>query len=322
MNANLSSFRLSNTSMTLLLEHIKQMNKTSIVTRECRNAILIFIYSLIIIVSIVGNLLVCKVIFANRVMTTTDKLIINLALSDLLMTVLNIPFNIVRFVLENWPFGETVCVLVPFIQSVSVHTSSITMMFIAIERYKSIFNFANRKCVSFPKILFLIWLASCLLSVPHGLFMRVVDKSPDLKTEKLLRCQVIYPEPRQEFRQKLTLFAFISQYVTPMLLTCICYSRISLFLWGRKIVGTVPECRRLSIMKAKIKRIKMLITVVLVFAICWLPLNVFHILTDFDLILYSSELFFTTHCFAMSSVWYVLSFKYILNIIDMKTIGS
>ena len=135
---------------------------------------------------------------------------------EILMTVLNIPFNIVRFVLDNWPFGDVLCVVVPFSQSLSVHCSSFTMMFIAIERYKSVFNFSNRNCFSYRKILVIIWMISCVLSVPHGVFMRVVEKSLGKESEKIVRCQVIYPEPKHQFRQRLTVFTFLSQYIVPI----------------------------------------------------------------------------------------------------------
>ena len=249
------------------------------------NLFLIIIYSLIIIVSFVGNFWVCKVMFGkkgNKSMTTTDILIINLAIGDLLMTLLNIPFNIARFVLDNWPFGETLCVLVPFTQSMSVHCSSITMMFIAIERYKSICHnkHLNDTCfcelLPFGRILSIIWLSSALFSIPHALYHRVI--AMEEKTE-IISCLVVYPEPKQEFRQLLTLLAFLSQYVIPISLTCVCYLRIICFLWRKKFVGTLSEIQRISLTRRKRQRINMLFMVVLVFAICWLPLNVFHLLT-------------------------------------------
>jgi len=48
----------------------------------------------------------------------------------------------------------------------------------------------------------------------------------------------------------------------------------------------------------------MLIVVCAVFAICWLPLNICHIITDFGLGNYSSITFMICHWIAMSSVCY------------------
>ncbi len=52
-----------------------------------RNALIITCYSLIILVSLTGNLLVCRVAFGTREMrTTTNLLIASLACSDIVMT--------------------------------------------------------------------------------------------------------------------------------------------------------------------------------------------------------------------------------------------
>ena len=296
-----------------LLKTLATMNETSVVAERATNLLLISSYALIFIVSLVGNVVVCRMMFGRRRMsplTVTNLLILNLAVSDLLMTVINIPSNIARFVLDDWPFGNVMCVLVPFTQSLSVHCSSITMMFIAIERYKSIVRnkHLNDSCfcrmVPFGRILSIIWILSGLLSIPHCIYHKQVTTVLDQKL-RLTRCLVEYPKPDQEFRQILTMVAFLTQYTVPILLTSICYLKISCYLCGRKPVGNMSEAQRIILTRQKRQRINMLITVVLVFAFSWLPLNVFHLLADFEVIEYSSLLFFITHWLAMSSVWLV-----------------
>ena len=86
-----------------------------------KNIAIIILYSLIFIISICGNSLVCYVIFSRRQMrTVTNYYIANLSLSDLLMTLINIPFNTARLLLTDWPFGQILCKCVPFIQACSV----------------------------------------------------------------------------------------------------------------------------------------------------------------------------------------------------------
>ena len=295
----------------LLLEYLKKSEESENdyeVKDTIMYLLLIFSYSLIFFVSSIGNTFVCKVIFERETsLTLTDTLIGNLAISDLLMTLVNIPFNIFRFVLDNWPFGQTLCILVPFIQSMSVHCSSITMMFIAIERYRilgphlhttHIFGLSHRKFLVLTVLL--IWLLSALFSLPHGMYNKVVEYN---KFRDLIRCRVTYPEPTDVFRRRLTIISFLSQYLIPVLLTRLCYLRIALFLWQRKIIGVISENQRITIVSLNRRRIKMLALVVTVFAICWLPLNIYHLLTDFDVINYSFYMFFLTHWFAMSSIW-------------------
>lgn len=89
--------------------------------KATRNVIIIGFYCSIVLVSLFGNLLVCYVIFKKkRMRTETNILMANLTVSDLMMTVINIPFNIARILLDEWPFGSALCMFVPLVQVTSV----------------------------------------------------------------------------------------------------------------------------------------------------------------------------------------------------------
>lgn len=79
-----------------------------------QNYLISGLYALIVLVSFFGNLLVVFVCLKN--ITKTNALILSLSTSDLLMTVFNIPFNVVRLLKEDWPFGRFMCISVPFVQ--------------------------------------------------------------------------------------------------------------------------------------------------------------------------------------------------------------
>lgn len=60
-------------------------------------ALLIVAYSFIIVFSLFGNVLVCHVIFKNqRMHSATSLFIVNLAVADIMITLLNTPFTLVR----------------------------------------------------------------------------------------------------------------------------------------------------------------------------------------------------------------------------------
>ncbi|KAF8792107.1 putative G-protein coupled receptor 83 like protein [Argiope bruennichi] len=104
-----------------------------------RDSIIIAFYSLIILISIFGNLLVCNIVARSAKMrSSTYVFIANLALSDFMMTVLNIPFNVARILLNDWPFGSFMCSFVPLVQVTSVYVSTFTMTCIAVDRYRII----------------------------------------------------------------------------------------------------------------------------------------------------------------------------------------
>lgn len=76
-------------------------------------------YFIIIIISFFGNLLVCRICLKKY--TKTNSLILSLSISDLLMTVFNIPFNFFRIANFSWPFGQPMCFIVNFVQYLVVY---------------------------------------------------------------------------------------------------------------------------------------------------------------------------------------------------------
>lgn len=86
------------------------------------------IFSFIGVLGFVGNLSVIVVVASNLQMrSTTNTLIISLAIADLLFIVTCVPFTAVAYAIPVWPFGsmwckvyKTVCVLLNLFGS--VHT--------------------------------------------------------------------------------------------------------------------------------------------------------------------------------------------------------
>lgn len=75
------------------------------------------LYSLIFILSVVGNLLVIITLIQNkRMRTVTNVFLLNLSMSDLLLAVFCMPFTIIPVMLKNFIFGATVCVLIRYLQ--------------------------------------------------------------------------------------------------------------------------------------------------------------------------------------------------------------
>ncbi|KAF3687666.1 putative G-protein coupled receptor 83 Glucocorticoid-induced receptor Precursor [Channa argus] len=98
-------------------------------------ALLVAAYSLIIVISLFGNTLVCHVVVKNkRTQSATSLFIMNLAVADIFITVLNTPFTLVRFVNSTWVFGRTMCHISRFVQYCSLHVSTLTLTAIALDR--------------------------------------------------------------------------------------------------------------------------------------------------------------------------------------------
>lgn len=143
-----------------------------------RTAIIATAYALVMAISLFGNLLVCYVVFRHRRLqrSITYTFLVNVALSDLLMTCLNIPFSVSRVLLDHWPFGQFLCSLVPFVQVMSVYVSSLTMAAIAVDRYRVILTPLKRRLRP-PHgliIMAILWILASMAALPYALYSEVV----------------------------------------------------------------------------------------------------------------------------------------------------
>lgn len=94
------------------------------------------IFGIIAIVGFFGNALVVTVVVANsRMRSTTNLLIVNLALADLLFIVFCVPFTASDYALLFWPFGEVWCKIVQYLVIVTANASIYTLVLMSLDRY-------------------------------------------------------------------------------------------------------------------------------------------------------------------------------------------
>jgi hypothetical protein len=83
-------------------------------------SIKICVYSLVILLSVIGNILIILVVAKNkRMRTTTNYYIVNLAASDLLVTLSCTWVNLVNDLSEGWILGSFFCKVNSFAQGKS-----------------------------------------------------------------------------------------------------------------------------------------------------------------------------------------------------------
>ncbi|KAK4887295.1 hypothetical protein RN001_003566 [Aquatica leii] len=74
----------------------------------------------------------------KRMRTITNLFLLNLAVSDLLLGVLCMPFTLVGALLRDFIFGAFMCKLLPYLQACSVSVGVWTLVAISVERYYAI----------------------------------------------------------------------------------------------------------------------------------------------------------------------------------------
>ncbi|MCL4162490.1 UNVERIFIED_CONTAM: hypothetical protein GTU68_006884, partial [Idotea baltica] len=93
-------------------------------------------YGIIFTIGLIGNLLVVFIVIRNPNMRTiTNIFITNLAISDILMCLVAIPFTPYALYMENWTLSSSLCKILPMTMGVSVYVSTLTSTAIAADRY-------------------------------------------------------------------------------------------------------------------------------------------------------------------------------------------
>lgn len=103
------------------------------------SVILASILSVSAFCTVVGNSMVLMVIIRHRGMRTrTNLFLLNLAVADLLVGLLVMPFSITTLVQNRWVFGEMMCLLNGWMNSFCLVSAFHTLMYISIHKYFSI----------------------------------------------------------------------------------------------------------------------------------------------------------------------------------------
>ncbi|XP_061171809.1 G-protein coupled receptor 83-like [Saccostrea echinata] len=258
------------------------------------------------VVTLVCNIVVCYVVGKNKKMrTVTNVFIVNMSVSDLILIFLNVPLNIARHVSQEWALGDFLCYMLNFSLMLSTYVSTFTLTAIALDRHQVLlYPLQPRitKRISFV-IIFAIWFLSILLALPYGFFTKVAETN--FIFAKLRRCTTVFPQPAEKWEQALTISTAVLQFFLPVGVIAIAYIRVIQKLWLRTHLGVVTETQRRMEIQKKRKTIKLLVAVVIVFTVCWAPINFYHLLTDLHpnriAFKYSSAAFFVCHWIAIAS---------------------
>ncbi|KAK2876038.1 hypothetical protein Q8A67_020134 [Cirrhinus molitorella] len=251
----------------------------------------VVMYVIIFVLALVGNSLVVYIVVRKRAMrTATNIFICSLAVSDLLITFFCIPFTLLQNISSEWLGGVLVCKTVPFVQTTAIVTGILTMTCIAIERYQGIVYPLKMKRQYTPKraykMLGLVWIAAVMVGSPMLFVQQLEVKYDFLYDHHHVCCQERWHSLLH--RQVYTTFIMVALFLLPLAAMLFLYSRIGVELWIRKRVGdssvlSTMNHREINKISRKKKRaVKMMITIVLLFTICWAPFHIVHMLFEYN----------------------------------------
>ncbi|XP_008295795.1 neuropeptide Y receptor type 4 isoform X2 [Stegastes partitus] len=281
-------------------------------------ACLVVWYSITMVLGLVGNIgLICIIARRREKANVTSIFICNLSFSDIVVCVFCLPFTVIYTLMDHWVFGSLLCRLVPFIQCVSVTVSVLSLVFIALERHQLIINPSGWK-PSVPQayvVVVVIWILACFTSSPFLAFQLltnepyanvILPQSPlhhQASPQAYVTCVEHWPS--HQHRVAYTTWLLLFQYCGPLLLVLLCYVRVFVRLRHRKDMldrARTTENQRMT----HSRRINiMLVALITAFALCWLPLTIFNVVSDWNQealpICHHNLLFSLCHLLAMSS---------------------
>ncbi|XP_052266982.1 allatostatin-A receptor-like [Dreissena polymorpha] len=241
------------------------------------------IFGLIFVLGLIGNSLVIFVILKHEQMrNTTNILILNLAIADLCFIIFCVPFTATGYVFTQWPFGTAWCKIVHYTIYVCAYASFYTLVLMSFDRYLAVVHpissMSYRTKWNTLRIIIALWVIILGGHVPL-LFQNDVisyEYNNELRTTCLNEETIFEPYSAKVFYG--TFFVF--GYAVPLSLICILYG----FMLKRLLYGAVPGgSKRAEKIRSKKRVTKMVVIVVVIFALCWLPLQIVFMIKHFGM---------------------------------------
>ncbi|NXI39597.1 NMUR2 protein, partial [Galbula dea] len=236
------------------------------------------VYTLIFVVGVVGNSLVCLVILKHQNMKTpTNYYLFSLAVSDLLVLLFGMPLEVYEM-WSNYPFlfGPVGCYLKTALFETVCFASILSVTTVSVERYIAILHPFRAKLKSTRKralrTIVVLWVLSVLFALPntgtHGIMLQYFPNGTLVPGSAT--CTVVMPMWIYNCIVQITSLLF---YVLPMGVISVLYYLMGLRLKGDKSLEV--EEMTVNVQRPSRKSVtKMLFVLVMVFAVCWAPFHV------------------------------------------------
>ncbi|XP_064609634.1 cholecystokinin receptor type A-like [Liolophura sinensis] len=199
------------------------------IPRDLSGEVRIPLYTIIFLLAVVGNSLVIVALVQNkRMRTVTNVFLLNLSVSDLLLAVFCMPFTLIPVLLKNFIFGATMCVLIRYLQGVSVAVSCFTLVALSLERYYAICQpLTSRSWQTLShsyKAIGVCWGLGIAIMSPIALYTRL-----HALTNGRFACKEVWKD--HVWEKVYTVLLDIFLLVLPLLIMSVCYGSIMNTLW-------------------------------------------------------------------------------------------
>ena len=284
-------------------------------------------YCVIMLLSLLGNTAVITIVVKNKHMrTTTNYLIANMAVSDLLLSTFAVPRELTQIFIgyQGWlidgPAGAALCKIVYFLQEISTAVSIQSIVAITLDRYTGVVS-PFREPIITPKrrkfVIGLIWLISMGL---HGVYFYMARYQ---RVSGVNVCFFSFEPAFDTLRALRIHFVVISVLLIaiPLAIIAVLYSLILRSLKKQKALW--KKCSS-SLMKSRrrenTKIIKKILAIISLFVICILPIDIIGFLFFFlwykkipcgmDHLSFAAKFIFYSNASLNPCIYFLLNDKY------------
>ncbi|XP_074637820.1 allatostatin-A receptor-like [Acropora palmata] len=233
------------------------------------------VFSVLVLVGVIGNTLSCLVIILNRSMRTPmNYLILNLALADIMVTLFIAPRFIFIHSFDH-PRGLTGSIICKFFTGgnfswMGGSASVFSLVAISVERYFAVVHpYKTRGKLTTKKLHYVIlacWVVAIVFNLPLFFIINY--------NEKIDFCTEYWPE---EWMAKAYSSSWLVLFgVIPIALMTALYVRVIRRLWIKPQDG--PRVTQAAVLKSRKRVTKMVIMVSAVYAITWFPVLIIYML--------------------------------------------
>ncbi|XP_060077899.1 neuropeptide CCHamide-1 receptor-like [Ylistrum balloti] len=248
------------------------------------------LFVILMLTGVLGNGTLIFTVLRNKSMRNVPNiLIVNLSAGDLLLLLMSAPFSATVFTLESYPFGELICKMNEYLQTLSAGVSILTLTALSGDRYVAIVypmsKHKGKPTVKTSIAVASIWIISAIFAIPDAI-------SFNIEFSEVYYCHP-FPDRWHEWYGKAhCLFRFFTLFLIPLIIigTFYCLMARILVKSSRQMPceatkGPGQSQQQQRQIEARMKVARVVLSFVLLFVICWLPRHVYLIWfywTDFD----------------------------------------
>lgn len=239
------------------------------------------LFAILMLCGVVGNGTLIFTVLRNKSMRNVPNiLIVNLSAGDLLLLLMSAPFTATVFSLVSYPFGDLICKMNEYLQTLSAGVSVFTLTALSGDRYVAIVypmsKHKGKPTLKTSIAVAFIWIISAVFAIPDAISFHISVQ------DGVYYCQPFPFEWSEWYGKAHCLFRFLTVFLIPLIIigTFYCLMARILVKSSRQMPceatkGPGQSQQQQRQIEARMKVARVVLSFVLLFVICWLPRHVY-----------------------------------------------